>query len=196
MSSEYQSQGVGVLVDANVLFSITLLRWLYFMTGEHDIELVFYTSEDILAEARYHRRKRMPDAGSDLGFWESKLPLLFRQKPLEFRARPGYLYRDNGLMDTEDQHVHFAALDNTIDILLTQNITDFPQNGPYRVMTPDEFLYWLGYASPATLKRAIEVQSGYYARQGVEAKLSSSLRRAQCLRFADMVESVEAGALD
>ncbi len=53
-----------VLVDANIFYSQVLTDWLFFIHAYMDTSFTLICTEDILAETRYHLRKRYPSASS------------------------------------------------------------------------------------------------------------------------------------
>ena len=189
---------IRILVDANILYSQTKMRWLFFMTRKLS-QMQLWISEDILAETRYNLRRDNPLAGSDLYQWEDKIPLIFGEQRTSFLARSSYNHMDHGVKDIDDLHVHFAALDSGMDILLTDNVKDFPSIGyqkPYRVSTLDAFLHQTAVKNPKILESAIAEQQRYYQRNHQEALLSAGLYASNCPQLASLVEPYETEPLD
>lgn len=52
---------------------------------------------------------------------------------------------DKPYKDFEDDIHFYSAIDKNMDILVTRNKKDFPQNKSIQILTPDELLYELGY---------------------------------------------------
>jgi predicted nucleic acid-binding protein len=112
-----------VLADANTLFSRTLRDYLLYAADEGAIEV--HWSQQILAEMSRNLRK-------NLGFSHdstARLELLMNDY-IEYalvEVDPVHLTAVEAVeMDAKDRHVLAAALSADADILLTDNIKDFP----------------------------------------------------------------------
>ncbi|MET8779645.1 PIN domain-containing protein [Nocardia sp. NPDC004654] len=121
-----------VLVDANILYSRTLRDWLclLYLRGGAGMFQVFWT-EDIMAEALYHRRKKNP-------FLSEEQIGGIRRKTVAALGEDSLItgYRIDATLaypDAYDAHVHCAAIHGEIDIVLTANGSDLEDMGdlPY-----------------------------------------------------------------
>lgn len=180
-----------ILVDANVLLSITELNWLFFLRSCNPGMFSLCVSEDILAEARYHLRKKYPSSSSTIRGWIDKIKACIDTdnggEIIDFTDRPGYDYHSAGLKDKHDQHVHFAALDGRVEMLLTNNTRDFPTDGPYEVIHPDNFYILVVHSNPRCLPPILNRQVLHMSRAGKDPQLDRYLTKAGCERFAEII---------
>ena len=94
-----------VLVDANIFYSQVLTDWLFFIHAYMDTSFTLICTEDILAETRYHLRKRYPSASSaTVNHRISKIKMCIDEL-VEFQGH------NTGVPDVGDLHVHAAAVD-------------------------------------------------------------------------------------
>lgn len=124
-----------VLVDANIFFSQTLTDWLFFLHTYLPESFTILCTEDILAEARYHLRRRHHTASSKTIKTKISKIRMCIDDFVEFSGS------SSGVPDIYDLHVYSAALDGHIDVLLTQNVKDFPSPSTYNVSTADDFFH-------------------------------------------------------
>ena len=62
----------------------------------------------------------------------------------------------SGVSDIYDLHVYSAALDGHIDVLLTQNVKDFPSLSTYNVSKTDEFFIKTVLLIHKVIKRSLK----------------------------------------
>lgn len=124
---------LSVLLDANVIYSITL--------AEHDLFLPLWTP-NVLQEAQEAASRTLPDAAQQA----------FRKRPIMMdQAFPESSihveeseWSQFDLPDPDDRHVLAAAAQGQANALATRNIKDFPQklldSFSIQVITPDDLL--------------------------------------------------------
>lgn len=175
-----------VFVDANVLYSRTLLDWVGLLASDVDAPpFRVYWSEDVLAEATYHLRKKHPDwDGRAVARARSLLEATFEGGRVEdYRPVVSLSPRDPG-----DAHVAAAAAACEAHYLLTQNAKHFDDDATcYDVVTADEFFVLLDDASPDNVREAVARQMRYWCGKREEALLPEHLEKAGCPLFAERV---------
>lgn len=174
-----------VFVDANVWFSRTQRDWLglLYTQGEVPVFAVFWT-EDVLAELVYHLRRKHPEwDGQRISSIRDRLTGVFETgRVAAFPARSAGEVRD-----ADDLHVHAAAVACRADILLTNNVRDFPSADHYDVMRPDEFFVLVDDSAPNVVRAATHDQAAYWGRRDGTADLPGRLHNADCPQFAQRV---------
>lgn len=176
-----------VLVDANIFFSQTLTDWLFFLHTYLPESFTILCTEDILAEVRYHLRRRHPTASSKTIKTKISKIRMCIDDFVEFSGS------SSGVPDIYDLHVHSAALDGHIDVLLTENVKDFPSPSTYNVSTADDFFIKIvidtqGYKEVLEI---IQMQREYMRRRHKSLDLSAYLERANCPKFASLIRDLQ-----
>jgi len=184
-----------VFVDSNVFFSRTQRDWLglLYLQGDAPPFAVFWI-EDVLAEVVYHLRRQNPGwDGQRISSIRDRIAGVFETgRVSEFPTRDADEVRDQ-----DDMHVHAAAVACAADILLTNNVRDFPNAEHYDVMQPDEFFVLVDNAAPHVVRAATREQATYWGRRDGDADLPGNLRKAKCPEFAGRVLShLRASALE
>lgn len=174
-------------MDANVLFSKTLLDWLFLLKLHNRGMFQVHTTEDVCAEVLANMRDLRPQA------------------PGHYTARRLELIRENldevipdfpaGLpftgADPHDYHVHAAAIAAQADLILTCNaatdITRVPDQETYEVMHPDHFFCLVAESSPSGLREVVPRQLEYWSARPDHLQLDDALRKADCPEFACLV---------
>lgn len=179
-----------VVVDANVWFSRTLRDWVL-MLELHGGPYKTYWTEDILAEAAYHLRRKYPR-------WDGRKITDIRSK-ITATTEGGRIddFTVDGTSpwkDPNDQHVHAAALACDAGYLLTDD------NGfadpdvdldalPYEVHRADDFLQLIDDSAPDVVRAVIAEQVAYAFRRYGETDLCTALRGARCPGLAERVRA-------
>lgn len=178
-----------VFVDANIWYSRTLTDWLLMLSIESSPPPYYvYWSEDVLAEAIHHLRKKHPDwSGHRISLIRDRMvaTLTMDMRVAEYTIDANFEGRD-----PDDAHVHSAALACGAGYLLTANLADFSQGSndqPYEVIDPDTFFCLINEAAPALVRSVTAQQMTYWCRKRPEAKLSEYLRKSGCPEFAAAV---------
>ncbi|MGW4477554.1 PIN domain-containing protein [Rhodococcus triatomae] len=181
--------GTRVLVDANILLSRTLRDWLallYLHSAAGVFEVLW--TDDIMAEVRYHLRKRFPlHDDEQIGGVCRRIEATFATGHVT-----GYAVgADASYVDVDDAHVHCAAIHAGADILLTNNVADFRDldSLPYEIYTADEFFELVDDSAPRVVRTVAGEQLTYYVQRakGTPVSLPDSLKRADAPRFAERV---------
>lgn len=181
-----------VLPDANIWCSATLHSWFGLIASETIGSWSFHWTEDILAEAMYHRRKRFPRASShQIEAIRERLTAPMGENQISrFPIDESVTYPDE-----YDAHVHSAAIHAGIAIIVTNDRTGFadlyrnPDDCPYEVHTADEFLTLVADSAPQVVDAAIIAQLKYRIDRGQSFSLPEQLRRAQSPLFAEYVRA-------
>lgn len=163
-----------VLVDANIFFSQTLTDWLFFLHTYLPESFTILCTEDILAEVRYHLRRRHPTASSKTIKTKISKIRMCIDDFVEFSGS------SSGVPDIYDLHVHSAALDGHIDVLLTENVKDFPSPSKYNVSTADDFFIKIVTATQGykEVLEIIQMQREYMRRRHKSLDLSAYLDKS------------------
>lgn len=176
-----------VFVDANILVSRTLLDWLFALQILSGDMFVFYTSQDVLAEAvRALRRKHPTAPGKIIKDRVEKIRAVMEEIIVDF---PGNMPFDG--MDRNDYHVHAAAFASRADIILTDNspqdITVTACEQCYEIMNADAFLMLIRDSAPNVVVECTRQQLEYWQKRKDFQGLDDALRRAGCDSFAGAV---------
>lgn len=181
--------GIGphsVFVDANVIFSRTVRDWLGLLyTESHGSLFQVFWTEDVLAEAMYHLRKKHPGlSGQQVARVRDLIAGTFEVgRVTDFAIDPGWVGTD-----PHDAHVHAAATACGADILLTANQRDFDDDSAtYSVYSPDEFFVLVEESAPDIVKAAVRSNLRYWMTKQCEPHLPLSLKTAGCPVFAERV---------
>lgn len=176
-----------VLVDSNVLFSLTLRDWLALLYLEQP-GMLFQVkwTEDILAEVIYRLRREYPEwDGGKIDDIRCKITETFSDgKVAQYEIDSTY-----GGTDRDDAHVHAAAAACGAHILLTAD-RGFkgpgldPDELPYEIYQADEFFELIDDSDPRLVERATRRQLEYWADR---KDLPQALVRADAPRFAERV---------
>lgn len=183
-----------VFVDANVLYSRTLRDWLSLLKlgSAGEIYSVYWT-EDVLAEAIYHLRRKHPE-------WEGGK--ITRIRDLIARTFEGGRVDDfviDGTFagrDGDDRHVHAAAVACSADIVLSDDggfsaIAYDDRTAPYELYRPDEFFLLVDDSAPELVRQVTLEQTIYWRDKVGRADLAGPLTRAGCPLFAQRVRAYQ-----
>lgn len=175
------------MVDSNVWYSRTLRDWIGMLsTREEPPPFFVYWSEDTLAEADYHLRREHPDwSGGTIREIRDRLSRTFEDGRVEdFTIDGTYAGRD-----LHDGHVHAAAIACQADLLLTENVKDFPHDDecPYEAIRPDDFLLLVDATAPALVADATVDMCRHWLMRKQDADLPKRLLKANCPQFAERV---------
>lgn len=174
-----------VFLDANVLTSTTVLRWLFDLraaTGGEVLRLV--TSLKTLSETGATMNWRVPQS---TGAQRDERMAQLRREMDEVLPRYPRDLPFSG-KDADDYHVHAAATALGAEILLSFNrrsdFTKKPARESYRVVSPDDFFHEFGVSHPGALRQVVarRVREG----ETVDA-LVLQLKKAQCPRLAKLL---------
>lgn len=95
--------------------------------------------------------------------------------------------------DPKDAHVHAAALACRAQYLVTNNLSDFPDEEsddlPYEVYRPDDFFVLIDEAAPALVASCVDRQIQYWTKRQDDVEIVEALTRANCPQFAERVVS-------
>ncbi|MDV6300916.1 PIN domain-containing protein [Dietzia maris] len=181
-----------VLPDANIWCSATLHSWFGLIAAETIGSWTFHWTEDILAEAVYHRRKRFPRASSKQieALRDRLMASMGENRISSFPIDESVTYPDEC-----DAHVHSAAIHEGIAIIVSNDRTGFtglypdPDDCPYEVHTADEFLTLVADSAPQVVDAVITAQLIHWTGKGHSFSLPDKLRRAQAPHFAEYVRA-------
>ncbi|MCG7433040.1 PIN domain-containing protein [Kocuria indica] len=173
-----------VFVDANVLFSKTLMDWLFLLRLENPAMFQVHSTEDVFAEVIANMRKKCPTAP---GHRTAQRAQLIRKNMDEvLQGFPSDL--DFTGTDRHDYHVHAGAVFGGADIILTCNdpndITTTPETEPYEVIHPDDFFLLVTDSNPACVAPIARNQIKYWSGKSNHLQLDQALLKAGCPRFA------------
>ncbi|PLW02554.1 hypothetical protein AY498_06655 [Corynebacterium ulcerans] len=190
--NEYTPIPNSVLPDANIWFSTTLHAWIGLLAAETLGSWSFYWTEDILAEAIYHKRREYPKTSSHQieAIRDRLMTVMAENRITGFAIDESVSYSD-----TFDAHVHSAAIHGRIQIIVTQDYKDFAglysnsDDCPYEVFTPDEFLLLVAESVPEAIDVVIEQQFSYYMQKSHSFNLAQKLISAGCPHFAEYVRT-------
>lgn len=180
-----------VLPDANIWVSQTLHSWFCLIAAETRGSWRFYWTEDILAEAVYHRRRGFVETGSKQV--EDLRDRLI--KTMGENRISGFPYDYSVTFpDENDAHIHNAAVHAGIAIIVSDNVRDLegiysnPDDCPYEVHTADEFLMLVAQSSPRVVDAVTCLQHDYHAGKRKQFSLPKKLNQAGCSEFAHHVQ--------
>ncbi|MFC7403539.1 PIN domain-containing protein [Georgenia alba] len=186
------SRGVHiVLVDANVLASITLRDWLLLLRLETQASMfdVKWT-EEILDETLDALERRKPGITKEsLARYRERIVLSLQDGEVVGYEVPGTY---NG-PDPKDAHVHSAAELCGADILLTNDKGFRPpvveDELPYEVYTADEFFVLVDDSLPAAVRAVTLHQIKYFWETRGSVELCQRLEAAKAPHFAERVRA-------
>lgn len=150
-----------------------------------------YWTEDVLAETIYHLRRSHPD-------WDGAKTTSIRD--LIARTFEGGRVDDFKIddsfpgSDTNDRHVHAAAVACQANFLLTCDkgffVADQDADAmPYEVYQPDDFFVVVDDNVPHLVRQVTREQTVYWVKRTGRADLASKLIDAGCPEFAERVRS-------
>lgn len=146
---------LSVLLDANVIYSITLTDVLLTL-AEHDLFLPLW-SPNVLQEAQEAASRTLPDAAQQA--FRKRLIMMDQAFPESSIHVEESEWSQFDLPDPDDRHVLAAAAQGQADALATRNIKDFPQklldSFSIQVITPDDLLCVLLRRNPEATANAI-----------------------------------------
>lgn len=189
-----------VFLDANVLTSTTVLRWLFdlraALVGE-GCELRLVTSLKTLSETGATMNWRVPQS---TGAQRDQRMAELRREMDEVLPRYPEGLAFSG-KDPGDYHVHAAATVCGATTLLSFNrpsdFTKKPARESYRVTNPDDFLHELGTTHPGALAQVVAARMGKKApgEEGAAdiATLVLQLKKARCPRLAKLLPGALGG---
>jgi len=111
-------------------------------------------SEDLLFEIQYVERRKLSDRGVTEAEADRRAARLAITLAANFVIEEPALVnavRPVGLPDEGDEHVVAAAIVGTADVIVTDNVKDYPLErmpAGIRVQRPDEFLSWAVTTKP------------------------------------------------
>lgn len=179
-----------VLPDANIWVSQTLHSWFGLIAAETRGDWRFYWTEDILAEALYHRRKRFPLADSS---WVENTRDRLMASMGDYRIGSFKIDASVSYPDEFDAHVHSAAVHAGIAHIVTDDrkgfvgLYDEPDDCPYEVYTADEFLCLVAESAMPVVDAVAKLQHRYYCKRGQTFSLPEKLKAANANSFAEVV---------
>ncbi|MGW5703819.1 PIN domain-containing protein [Amycolatopsis japonica] len=184
-----------MFVDANVLFSRTLRDWLALLqlSAPGEIYMVYWT-EDVLAEAIYHLRKKHPTwDGVKITQIRDRIASVFEDGRVDDFTIDGSFPGD----DHDDQHVHAAAVACQADYILSCDngfflAEEHADSMPYEVYRPDDFFMLVANSAPDLVRDVTRTQTEYWARRNAgRADLAGPLIKAGCPEFAERVRNFQ-----
>lgn len=181
-----------MLVDACALAPRTLRDWLLLLRhlGSGSLFTLHYT-EDILAETLRTIRRLNPGMEGTAHTEIRDRILAVMDGRIE---RYGHGQEEVRIMDVFDRHVHAAATDGGMAILVSADRTfltlpdEITDSFEYEIYHPDDFYLLVDEAAPALVQRVLRYQLDY--RMGLDQgdfDFADALRRSGCPRFADRV---------
>lgn len=181
-----------VLPDANIWVSQTLHSWFCLIAAETRGDWRFYWTEDILAEAVYHRRRRFTETNS-----KQIEDLRDRLVKTIGENRITHFPFDSTVVvpDENDAHIHNAAVHAGISIIVSDNLKDFENiykdadDCPYEVYSSDDFLMLVAASAPDVIDAVAKLQHDYHAQKGKSFSLPKKLDRAGCPCFGEHVRT-------
>lgn len=176
-----------VLIDANVVYSRTLLDWVSLLSLRSNMFEVFWT-EDILAEARYHLRKNMPSVSD--GYLTARFDRIRAVFP-DGRIS-GFEITHCEHPDPHDWHVVNAAHHGNMGYPITddqkfETLVD-DTDLEFETHTADTFLTLVDDSAAALVRAVAAEQHAYWCARPGSLSLPDALRRAGAPEFADRVQ--------
>ena len=179
-----------VFVDANILFSKTLMDWLFFLHEENSGMFQLITTQDVFSEVLYNMRKNNPRAPGIRA--SRRLELMKKCMDSIVSDFPGGL--DFSGADKHDYHAHAAATSQEADFILTQDqpahFTSDPDNEIYEIITPDDFFILVSDSNPSCLLPIVQKQLEYWQGHPNQQQLDDALIHARCPAFSGRVNTV------
>lgn len=175
-----------VLIDANIVYSRTLLDWISLLCLRGNMFEVFWT-EDVLAEARYNLRKDKPEISD--GYLTQRFD---RIRDLFPDGRiSGFDITDRSHPDPHDWHVVSAARYGRMGYLITDDtkfreLIDNPEL-EFETHTADTFLVLVDDSSPHLVRTVTAEQHAYWLAKPQGKCLPKALDDAGAPQFADRV---------
>ena len=178
-----------ILVDANVLYSRTLRDWLLLIQSETPGMFRTCWTEDILAETVHHIRRNNPllDGGAVTVVRDRMVAAMSE------RIEAFVVKEFAPLTDEHDLHVHAAAVDGQVSMVLTNDkgFLDLPDAVtdmlPYEVIDADSLFVLIDDSSPETVRRVTARVWGHLRKKDPAADVAQLLVQAGCPRFAQRV---------
>ncbi|HEY4598150.1 hypothetical protein, partial [Corynebacterium sp.] len=189
-----------VFLDANVLTSTTVLRWLFDLRaalGGEGCALRLVTSLKTLSETGATMNWRVPQStGAQRDQRMAELRRAMDDVLPHYPKDLAFSGKDPG-----DYHVHAAATACEATTLLSFNrpsdFTKKPARESYRVTNPDDFLHELGTTYPGALTQVVAARTGKKGTDGEGAAdiaaLVLQLKKAQCPRLATLLPGALGG---
>ncbi|WP_315583249.1 PIN domain-containing protein [Actinomyces viscosus] len=179
-----------VFVDANILFSKTLMDWLFLLRRDNSGMFQLISTHDVFSEVLYNMRKENPGAP---GWLISRRYHIMKDNMDDIvEDFPSGL--DFSGTDERDYHVHAAATSRGADFILTQNkLSDFtsdPDNEVYEIITPDDFYTLVADSNPSCLLPIVKEQLTYWRTKPNQRQLDDALLHAGCATFSGRINKV------
>lgn len=180
-----------MLADANILFSRTLRDYVLYAADEGAIEV--HWSREILAEMSRNLRENLGFSQDSASRLEQLMNDYIEYALVEVDA--GHLAAVEAVeMDAKDRHVLAAALAADADILLTDNVKDFPaewmaEQG-IELLTAGQLLIRLADGFPDKMRAAHEKTVRYSPKP--EADILATLEATAGKYAADAIRKVAA----
>ena len=178
---------VRVLIDANVIYSRTLLDWVSMLSVYGNMYEVVWT-EDVLAEARYHLRKNKPEISD--GYLTARFDRIRELFP-DGRI-DGFEITNRDHPDRHDWHVVNAAASGCVGYLVTDDAKFERLAGnddlEFETHTADTFLTLVDDSSPGLVRRVTAKQHAYWSAKPGHRPLPYALSLAGAPEFADRVQ--------
>ena len=143
---------LAAVLDTCVLYSGVRRDFLLSMAAVGVFRVVI--SEDLLFEIQYVERRKLSDRGVTEAEADRRAARLAITLAANFVIEEPALVnavRPVGLPDEGDEHVVAAAIVGTADVIVTDNVKDYPLErmpAGIRVQRPDEFLSWAVTTKP------------------------------------------------
>ncbi|WP_017716069.1 PIN domain-containing protein [Kamptonema formosum] len=178
---------LGVVLDACVLFPM-YLRDVLLCTAEAGLYIPYW-SQKILDEAMGNLVSAGKISAEKAMSLEEIMKAAFPEAMVEVPVGLEQLMRN----DPKDRHVLAAAVKADADVIVTDNIADFPTAAlaywNIKAQTPDEFLSDLFDETPESIVQVLRRQSGKYRnpKKTVADLLDFLDRKANLSKFASQV---------
>ncbi|TGD38405.1 PIN domain-containing protein [Brevibacterium aurantiacum] len=173
-----------VFDDANIFYSRTLLDWLYYLRQANEGMFQLHSTEDVFAEVLANMREKDPTAPGHV----TRHRLELMQECIDEVIQDFAGDAEFTGTDSEDYHVHAAALGARSDLVVTADkpsgITTTPDAQPYEIISPDDFFMLVVDSSPTCLLPIVRLQFDYWKTKPNHRQLDDALERAGCQQFA------------